>query len=152
MPKGLATFYQLAIDCHDAAKLVEFWQPLLGYEVPAPPAPFDTWRDWYLSVGVPEGEIDGDGTDRLVPADGQGVAIWFQPVPENKGVKNRLHLDLRASQGRAVSREQRRREIEPVVARVQAAGGSLIRWTEEPEADHVYAVLADPEGNEFCVN
>jgi catechol 2,3-dioxygenase-like lactoylglutathione lyase family enzyme len=146
------TFYQLTIDCHDAAKLVAFWQPLLGYEVPSPPEPFATWRDWYLSVGVPEDEIEGDGTDRLVPVDGKGVAIWFQPVPETKSVKNRLHLDLRVSPGRSVSREQRRREIEPVVAQVEATGGSLIRWTEAPEADHVYAVLADPEGNEFCVN
>ena len=147
----MATFFQLVIDCHDASGLVAFWQPLLGYQVPAPPEPHATWRDWYVSVGVPAEEISGDGTDRLVPPDGQGVAIWFQVVPEGKVVKNRLHLDLRVSRGREVSRRQRRADIEPVVAQVEATGGSLLRWTEDDASDHVYAVMADPEGNEFCL-
>ncbi len=95
----MATFFQLTIDCHRPSTLVAFWQPLLGYEVPAPPQPYATWRDWYVSVGVPADEIEGDGTDRLVPPDDKGVAIWFQPVPEGKTIKNRLHLDLRVTLG-----------------------------------------------------
>lgn len=147
----MATFFQLTIDCHRPSRLIAFWQPLLGYEVPVPPQPYATWRDWYVSVGVPADEIEGDGTDRLVPRDDKGVAIWFQPVPEGKTIKNRLHLDLRVTRGRAVSRAARRADIEPVVAEVQARGGALIRWSEDEQADHVYTVMADPEGNEFCL-
>ena len=57
----MATFFQLVIDCHDPSALVAFWQPLLGgYRVPDPPAPHPTWRDWYISLGVPAAEIDPD--------------------------------------------------------------------------------------------
>ncbi len=157
----MATFFQLTIDCQDPARLVAFWQPLLEYYVPPPPPPHTTWADWYRAVGVPDDEIEGDGADRLVPsggrpADGQeasgpGVAIWFQPVPERKTVKNRLHLDLRVTGGRSTPRDQRRADIQIAVDAVIAAGGSLIRLGEEDAADHVFAVMADPEGNEFCL-
>jgi len=79
------------------------------------------------------------------------VACWFQAVPEAKSVKNRLHLDLRVSQGREVSRADRRSDIEKTMAEVRAAGGSFISWLEDEAADHVGAVMADPEGNEFCL-
>ena len=142
----------LTVDCRDAAVLVAFWQPLLGYHVPHPPHPFATWRDWYLDIGVPADEIVGDGADRLAPPlGGHGVSIWFQQVPEPKSGKNRLHLDLHVSGGRLVTRDERRRAIEVVVAEVGARGGSLLRWTEDDAADHVGAVMADPEGNEFCI-
>src|SRR3954470_13131360 len=98
--------------------MVTFWQPLLGYDVPSPPAPHETWRSWYLSVGVPAEEIEGDGTDRLVPPDGRGVALWFQAVPEPKLIKNRLHLDLRVTGGRAEPRERRRAAIQTAVDEV----------------------------------
>jgi Glyoxalase-like domain len=147
----MSAWFQLTVDCHDPSTLVAFWAPLLDYEVPAPPQPHATWRDWYVSVGVPPDEIEGDGTDRLVPRDGHGVALWFQPVPEQKSIKNRLHFDLRVSGGREVSRAERRASIEPVVAQVRASGGSLIRWSEDEQVDHVFAVMADPEGNEFCL-
>ena len=112
--------------------------------------PHSTWRDWYLTVGVPPEEIDGDGSDRLVPPDGHGVALWFQRVPETKSVKNRLHLDLRVSAGQTVERARRREAIQVAIDFVLAGGGALIRWTEDVKADHVYAVMADPEGNECC--
>lgn len=145
-------WYQLTIDCHAPERLVEFWQPLLGYEVPPPPDGHARWRDWYLSLGVPAGEIEGDGTDRLVPRPGRpGLAIWFQPVPEAKAGKNRLHLDLRVSPGRSVPRAERRRDVEAAVERVRAAGGTLVRMSEDDDADAVSALCADPEGNEFCL-
>lgn len=87
---------QLVIDCHDAATLVPFWAEVLGYEPSPPPVGFETWNAWYVSVGVSEDELDltGDGTDRLIDPTGAGPSIWFQPVPEDKTLKNRLHLDL----------------------------------------------------------
>ena len=148
----MATFFQLVIDCHDPSTLVAFWQPLLGgYRVPDPPAPHPTWRDWYISLGVPAAEIEGDGADRLVPTDGNGVNIWFQVVPETKSVKNRLHLDLRVSRGPEIPRQQRRADIEAAVDDIRRRGGSLVRWSEDDRADRVSALVADPEGNEFCL-
>ena len=148
--RAVATFFQLTIDCRRPARLVAFWQPLLGYKVPAPPERHQSWRAWYLTVGVSPEEIEGDGSDRLQPVEGHGVAIWFQPVPEPKTIKNRLHLDLRVSTGRAVDRQQRRAEIQIAADDVVARGGALLRMIEDSTADHVYAVMADPEGNEFC--
>ncbi|HEX6516117.1 MAG TPA: VOC family protein [Nocardioidaceae bacterium] len=148
----MTTPVQLTFDCRDPGRLVRFWQPLLGYEVPKPPAGHATWRDWYVFVGVPEDEIEGDGVDRLLPPeDEEGVPIWFQAVPEGKTVKNRIHLDLRVTRGREASRADRRQAVERAVKEVQARGGSLLRLTEDEAADHVGAVMADPEGNEFCL-
>ena len=112
-----------------------------------------TWRDWYLSVGVAAEEIEGDGTDRLVSPDGNGVAIWFQPVPEDKSIKNRRHLDLRVSRGREVSRAQRRASIEHVVAQVRAPAAAVpSSGGPRRPSQHVYAVMTDPEGNEFYLD
>ena len=149
----MAVTVTLTVDCRDAAVLVAFWQPLLGYHVPHPPHPYATWRDWYLDLGVPPEALKGDAADRLAPPpEGNGVSIWFQEVPEPKAGKNRLHLDLHVSAGRSVDRRERRRAIEVAVADVEARGGSLLRWNEENAADHVGAVMADPEGNEFCLS
>ncbi|WP_343074747.1 hypothetical protein [Nakamurella aerolata] len=45
------TNWQLTIDANDPGKLLPFWGPLLGYEVTPPPEGFDTWRDYYISLG-----------------------------------------------------------------------------------------------------
>jgi predicted enzyme related to lactoylglutathione lyase len=50
-----------------------------------------------------------------------------------------------------VPRDERRRDIESAVAEVRRRGGALIRWGEDDQTDHVFAVMADPEGNEFCL-
>ncbi|TCC23227.1 VOC family protein [Kribbella sindirgiensis] len=75
----------------------------------------------------------------LVPADGVGVEVLLQKVDDRKHGKNRVHLDLRTA------------DLDAEVARVEALGAS--RLTEEPvvEAGWVWHVLADPDGNEFCV-
>ena len=65
-------------------------------------------------------------------------------------VKNRLHLDLKVSGGRSVPQDEREVLLRAAVARLTAAGAAVL--AEHPGrdgADHV--VLADPEGNEFCV-
>ena len=148
----MAPTVSLTVDCRDAAVMVAFWQPLLGYHVAHPPHPFATWRDWYLDIGVPAEEIVGDGADRLAPPhEAHGVNIWFQQVPEPKSGKNRLHLDLHVSGGPSVERNERRRVIEVAVADVEARGGTFLRWNQDDAADHVGAVMADPEGNEFCI-
>jgi hypothetical protein len=67
----------------------------------------------------------------IVDPTGAGPLIWIVPVPEAKSVKNRMHLD--------------------VFGRTQAlldAGASLVRARDD---EIQWDVLADPEGNEFCV-
>jgi hypothetical protein len=85
------------------ATTVPFWAEALGYVAQQPPDGHETWRAWYLSVGVREDELgEDDCTDRLEDPEGNGPKIWFQVVPEGKVAKNRLHLDIKVSGGRGV--------------------------------------------------
>ena len=88
--------WQITVDCADPSPLVRFWAAALDYVVTPPPEGFETWNAYYLSVGVPEDELDldSDGSDRIMDPSGAGPRVWFQVVPEPKNGKNRLHLDL----------------------------------------------------------
>ncbi|MEP6814288.1 MAG: VOC family protein [Marmoricola sp.] len=147
------TTWQLAIDCNDPARLVAFWAPLLGYEVQPAPDGFDTWNDWYRSVGVPEDELDadGDGSDRIHDPDGHGPNIWFQVVPEPKTVKNRLHLDIYVAERRTTPYDVRKPLVEAKVAMLQGLGATIRNVHDDPEQGFYSTVMFDPEGNEFCV-
>ncbi len=71
-------------------------------------------------------------------------------MPERKSAKNRLHLDLQASGGRHLLTDVRLERIQAVVDSLTAIGATTIQEHREgDDLDHV--VLADPEGNEFCV-
>ena len=82
-----------------------------------------------LCVGI--GFIDGhcQAPDRL-------PGLLFLSVPEGKTIKNRLHLDLRPAD----------RDAE--VARLEGLGASRV---DIGQGEQTWVVLADPEGNEFCV-
>ncbi len=67
----------------------------------------------------------------------QSMIIGFQKVPEGKVVKNRVHLDFWAADEEAAARE------------IEAMGATR-RWVSEDPEDP-FVVLADPEGNEFCL-
>ncbi len=69
----------------------------------------------------------------------EGPALYFNQVPEPKTVKNRLHLCLRPSTSR-----------EPEIERLLGIGATWVADRREPDGSG-WAVLADPEGNEFCV-
>lgn len=151
--------WQLTIDCNDPSLMVRFWGPALGYEVTPPPDGFDTWNDWYRSVGVPEDELDDDvdAADRLFDPKGEGPKIWFQIVPEGKSIKNRLHLDLYPSGGRSVPLERRKALVDAFVAELIEAGATVRnRYPEEfgsqADPNGYYVGMYDPEGNEFCVS
>jgi hypothetical protein len=157
----MGIWQQLTIDCNDPALLVRFWAPVLDYEVQPPPDGFATMNDWYLSLGIPEDELDltGDGTDRIFDPTGHGPRIWFQYVPEPKTVKNRLHLDLYPSGGRSVPLTERIPLVEAAVAELVRAGASIGKrfpadFGEQLGAgdDHYFVVMHDPEGNEFCAS
>ncbi|MFC8800929.1 VOC family protein [Promicromonospora sp. NPDC057138] len=125
----MATLKDVVFDCRHPASLARFWATAMdGYDV----APYDDEELARLrTIGVDDPE---DDPSVLVEApDGGLPRLFFNRVPEPKTVKNRVHLDLRAAD----------REAE--VARLIAAGASEIGRHED------WVVMADPEGNEFCV-
>ena len=83
---------------------------------------------------------DPTGGTSLVPPDDTGFRIRFQPSPERKSGPNWMHLDLTSSRSSIDSRRS---------MRSIALGGRHLDVGQLPEEAHV--VLADPEGNEFCV-
>ncbi|GAB3261017.1 VOC family protein [Nocardioides dilutus] len=142
--------FQLAIDCADTQTMADFWAAALHYQVAPPPGGFQTWDDWYRSVGVPEEEL-GLGDDRIVDPHGEGPAIWFQVVPEAKSVKNRLHIDVDAGGGRGTPLDVRRERVEAEAERLVSLGATRLRIVSEEGTDHYAVAMLDPEGNEFDV-
>ncbi|MGW0910844.1 VOC family protein [Streptomyces sp. NPDC002784] len=144
--------WKLVVDCASPQAQADFWAAALHYEVEDNHALIErllelgalpreatvefrarlAFRD-LVAVRHPEDPFDPDsGT-------GLGRRLLFQRVPEEKTGKNRLHLDLHAPEGR--------REAE--VERLRGLGASVLREVKEPSGQWV--VMADPEGNEFCV-
>jgi hypothetical protein len=142
---------QLVIDCADPTTLARFWMEALGYIEEPPPAGYETWNDYWRAAGLGEDELD-DRIDRIVAPDGAGPRIWFQPVPERKTLKNRLHLDLTVSGGRTEPIALRRERVDAKVARLEELGATRVMVHDVDGLDHYGVTLQDPEGNEFCVN
>ncbi len=118
----------MVFDCRHPASLARFWAVVLdGYAV----APYDDEELARLrSIGVHDPE---DDPTVLVAGPAGAPRLFFTAVPEPKTVKNRVHLDVRAPD----------RDVE--VARLVAAGAT------ERGRHQDWVVMADPEGNEFCV-
>jgi hypothetical protein len=89
---------------------------------------------WAAALGSNVDEESTDDRAFVEPAGWGGPHLWFQRVPEGKTAKNRQHFDLRAMG--SVSDE---------VERLVGLGASVIRAGDD------LTVMADPEGNEFCV-
>ena len=102
--------------------------------------PYQLARWWCTVFGVPPHPEDfpGDPEALCVP-DGGPPRLLFERVPEAKAGKNRVHLDLQAGSGR-----------EDEVARLTGLGARFVADHREPDGTG-WVVLADPEGNEFCV-
>jgi hypothetical protein len=92
---------------------------------------------WAAVLGWRITEEDDTGVEIAGPP-GSGPAIVFVPVPEPKTIKNRLHVDVRPVGGNQAQ------EVE----RVLALGA---RRVDVGQGEQTWVVLADPEGNEFCV-
>lgn len=142
--------YQITIDCADPERMARFWSLALGYDLEEPPTPHASWRDYWVSVGMPEGEVD-DGYDSIVDPSGARPRIWFQHVPEAKTVKNRIHFDVLAGGGRAAPLDERKRRVHAAAARLVAAGAVLRHVMDNSESNHYAVAMADPEGNEFDI-
>lgn len=134
----------IVFDCSNPRSLSHFWSDVLGY-------PRAEWppemKAELLAGGLTEADLEGRGVAQ--DPEGVGPRLFFQRVPEGKVVKNRVHVDIDATPGRRASRE----EIDAEKDRIVALGASVIRlydvqWGPVPEYHYV---MADPEGNEFCI-
>lgn len=111
----------ITVDCADPYRQALFWSEVTG------------WQEDPEDPNNP-----GDPEGRIVSC--HGISLLFIPVPEGKAVKNRMHLDLIPT--------ERTRDEE--VTRLLGIGASLVDDHRAPDGTG-WAVLADPEGNEFCV-
>jgi predicted enzyme related to lactoylglutathione lyase len=107
----------LCFDANDPLRLARFWAEALRWEI----------NESADEIG-------------LVPTDGTRFEILFEPVPEPKPAKNRLHLDLTTT---SIDDQNE------TVAQLIELGGRHIDVGQLPDDEHV--VLADPEGNELCI-
>ncbi|GAA4860220.1 VOC family protein [Actinomycetospora straminea] len=139
----MALGVQITFDAHDPRRQAEFWALALDYVRQPPPPGFDTWEDFAAKIGMPEDQWDR--LDAVIDPDGAGPRLLFQKVPEDKTVKNRVHLDVNVGEGaddrKAAARAHREK--------LEAAGARFLREVDEP-AGWCF-VMADPEGNEFCL-
>jgi hypothetical protein len=120
--------HMVTIDCADPSRLARFWTEALHYIV------IRDWRDYVM----------------LGPAEGDGIRLGLQRVDEPRVGKNRAHLDF-LSQDRQAD-----------VARLVGLGASVVSsgtrvldeqvvQEQQGSSRASWTVLADPDGNEFCV-
>ncbi|AFA75213.1 hypothetical protein GPOL_c42090 [Gordonia polyisoprenivorans VH2] len=141
--------FQVTFDCADPAALSAFWAEVLGYRLAPPPPGFDTWDDALSAMGIAE-DRRNDASALVDPA-GAGPRVFFQRVPEGKTVKNRVHLCVRAAPG--LSGEERMAALERRGAELIDLGARrLARHEPAPPLAGGHLVMADPEGNEFCLD
>jgi predicted enzyme related to lactoylglutathione lyase len=126
----------IVVDCEDAAPLARFWAAALGWRV----APYDADELERLAAkGIDD--IEHDPSVMVEPPDDDlpgSPVLFFTEVPEPKTGKNRVHIDVVADE-----------TVDAEVIRLEGMGATLRNWAEEEGA--VWAVMLDPEGNEFCV-
>ncbi|MFG1778648.1 VOC family protein [Micromonospora sp. NPDC049051] len=139
----MAIRISLTLDCRDAKLLGEFWKTALDYVDEPPPAPFRTREEWYASFDLPEDDSVDDGAWLCDPR-GVGPALSILKVPEPKTAKNRLHIDVRVP-GHGTP-DERWARIRAKSEQLVQAGATVL---EDVTGHHI--VMADPEGNEFCV-
>lgn len=92
---------------------------------------------WRAILGYPIVDEDDEGTLLKAP-EGRGPDLLFQKIPEGKSVKNRLHIDVSPTD----------RDQEAEIERVLALGAKRV---DISQGNVTWEVLADPEGNEFCI-
>jgi hypothetical protein len=132
---------QITFDCADPAALATFWAQVLGY----PPPDLPGLRDHLLSIGTAEEDLDN--WCRIADPSGGRPPLFFQRVPEDKAVKNRVHLDVAVPSGEPA---QHRRLVDAEVHRLLGLGARKLRSVTD-EAGY-FVVMQDPEGNEFCLD
>lgn len=148
---------QITVDAHDPRTLSLFWKEVLGYVHPGPPGvdlaegedPLTAWDSFLELHDVPQEQRNS--ASALEDPEGIGPRLFFQQVPEDKVAKNRMHLDVRtASELRG---DERMAALEERCEQLIALGATrLARHEPEPPTSIGFIVMADPEGNEFCLD
>jgi hypothetical protein len=148
----MSSRYQIVIDTPDPNELARFWAEALDYLIedhsPVLRRMIDdgdiaadrvteegerlVWLDW-AAIREPDAPTKGD------TGIGTGDRLIFQRVAEPKISKNRLHLDVNVG--------AKRREAE--VARLEELGAQ--RLYDGKLGSELWTTMADPHGNEFCV-
>lgn len=145
----MARDVQITIDCADPAGLAAFWAEALDYRLQEPPAGFESWEQALEAMGVPP-ERRNDAS-AVVDPEGTGPRLFFQRVPERKQAKNPVHLDVRAAPG--LAGDARMAALEAEAERLVTHGATRLRRHEPaPPLGAGHIVLADPEGNVFCLD
>lgn len=112
----------ITIECLNAFDLSEWWKPVLGY------------------TNVPDDPNEVGGDDCMILDPESGHRLLFIEVDELSTANGRIHLDL--------APRDRRRDDE--IQRVTALGATEVADRRNPDGTG-WMVLADPEGNHFCV-
>ena len=118
-------FTELVVDCDDPHRLAGFWRAVLGYTTIA-----DTGDQ--VEIAAYEPTVEG------VRAAAGAPTLLFIRVPEGKERKNRLHLDVSPID------DSRDGEVDRLIG----LGATRV---DLGQGERSWVVLADPEGNEFCV-
>ena len=113
----------ICVDCADPWSLAHWWAEVLGYRV-RPHSAEDLAALRKVGIVGPE----GDPSIAVDPIDERSPTFWFNRVPETKSAKNRVHVDVYG-------------DVDDLIRRGAKLLAREERWT----------VVADPEGNEFCV-
>ncbi|WP_436536568.1 VOC family protein [Actinoplanes sp. HUAS TT8] len=148
MTLEIAREVQFTFDANDPGALATFWAEALGYQIQPPPAGFESWEQALTAWGVPPERFNS--ASAVVDPKGAGPRLFFQQVPEAKAGKNRVHLDVRAAPG--LTGDERMAALEAEAARLVGHGATRLERHEPvpPNAGHI--IMADPEGNEFCLD
>ncbi|MEV4752678.1 VOC family protein [Streptosporangium sp. NPDC049248] len=117
---------ELIIDCHDPERLAAFWCEVLDFTV------IDR-NEGKVEIGSWEPTVEQVLAHQMPPT------LLFIQVPEGKTVKNRLHLDVSPIDA----------GTDDEVTRLLGFGAVKTNVAQGP--DRSWVVMADPEGNEFCV-
>jgi len=112
----------ITIDCKDPSSIAKFWESVLGGVV--------TFAD--ETGAMVETPVKLENGEKFPP-------ILFYKNPDEKVVKNRMHFDLTPDDQAAE------------VARIEALGGKRIEIGQSADPATTWVVMADVEGNEFCV-
>lgn len=122
-------WYATVIDCLDVKAQSRWWAEVLGWQVAV-----DADDEVVL---VPPHALTESA--RSMPAAERSPGLIFVSVPEGKAVKNRQHIDLAPLAGD---------DQEAEVRRLESLGA---RRVDIGQGSRTWVVMADPEGNEFCV-
>ncbi len=134
----MSTPFQITVDCADADRMADFWSQALDYQHLAAPAGFDSWGSFADAYGI---ERPAPGSIRVIvdPA-GAGPTIKFIRAELSPSAVAGFNFELRPGDEEAK---------EAKITQLRAIGGRLVDRHRSPNG--WWAVVADPEGNEFCV-